>query len=66
MAQAYEETERKRMYLERQGYIVKTMWTYEWMKLEKEDEGARIFMLNLKITPPLAFMRRSMEGEVML
>ena len=54
MAHAYEETESKRKYLERQGYIVKTIWSCEWVKLKKEDEDARKFMSELEITPPLA------------
>ncbi|MCY7363680.1 MAG: DNA polymerase, partial [Ignavibacteria bacterium] len=53
MAQAYEETEHKRTYLEICGFHVETMWSCEWNRLKIEDDKVREFVVTLNLQPPL-------------
>jgi hypothetical protein len=67
MAQAFEETERKREFLERQGLTVITMWSCEWHRERKEPEVAEFLSgLNLRkpVCPADFFFGGRVDSEV--
>ena len=53
MVQAYEETERKRHYLENCGFQIETMWTHDWFRLKSENDQVKEFVENLTLGQPL-------------
>ena len=53
MSQAYEETKRKREYLELQGYKVVTMWSCEWNIKKRHDNDIVSFLSDLNLIAPL-------------
>ena len=53
MSQAYEETKRKREYLERRGYKVVTMWSCEWNIKKRHDNDIVSFLSDLNLIAPL-------------
>jgi hypothetical protein len=54
MAEAFEKTEKRRKYLEDNGFNVVTMWSHDWLRLKKEDGDTAEFVASLNLKPALA------------